>query len=49
MSEALTALSDEIATTIMQGRDRRKSDRWAAERSSRALSGDGGGAPARRR
>jgi uncharacterized lipoprotein YmbA len=49
MSAAVTALSEEIAMTIDRSRDRRKSDRWAAERPSRSLSGDAPGARVRRR
>lgn len=49
MSEALAGLSDEIASAIVQGRDRRRSDRWAGERTPRAQSGDAGQPPARRR
>jgi uncharacterized lipoprotein YmbA len=49
MSEALAVLSEEIAAAIVQTRDRRRSDRWAAERTPRSQSGDGDAAPARRR
>ncbi|HEX6978078.1 MAG TPA: PqiC family protein [Alphaproteobacteria bacterium] len=49
MSDALGALSEEIASAIMQTRDRRKSDRLSAERMSRNQGGNGGAAPARRR
>lgn len=48
MSEAVATLSEEIVATIRKGRDRRKSDRWTAERTSRSLSGDTTGAPVRR-
>jgi uncharacterized lipoprotein YmbA len=49
MSDALAVLSEEIASSIVQTRDRRQSDRWAAERMSRNQSGDVGGRSARRR
>jgi uncharacterized lipoprotein YmbA len=50
MSEAVAALSEEIASAITQGPDRRRSDRWAAERPTRRPNGDAlPGAPARRR
>ena len=40
MSEAVAALSDDIATAISQSRDRRKSDRWAARRAPGPSSGE---------
>jgi uncharacterized lipoprotein YmbA len=49
MSAAIAALSDEIASTIARSRDRRRSDRLAAERTSRRQSGDGGAVSTRRR
>lgn len=50
MSEAIAALSEEIATAIMQRPDPRGGGRWAAERAPRRPDGDAlSGAPARRR
>jgi uncharacterized lipoprotein YmbA len=40
MSEAVAALSDDIATAISQSRERRKSDRWATRRAQGSSSGE---------
>jgi uncharacterized lipoprotein YmbA len=50
MSQAVVGLSEEIAAAIRQGRRPARSDRWAAERTSRSPSGEPpAGAPSRRR